>query len=51
MRLLTISTVAAHIDENLNDLRDFNSQNVRLSLQRARDEKEVKAVKAYYGLQ
>lgn len=50
-RIEIISTVAGHIDENLNDLRDFNSQNVRLSLQRARDEKEVKAVKIYYGLE
>ncbi len=42
--------VASHIDENLNDLRDFNSQNVRLSLQRSRDEQEVKQVKALYGI-
>jgi len=50
-RIEIIGNVAAHIDENLNDLRDFNSQNVRLSLQRARDEKEINVVKAYYGLQ
>jgi hypothetical protein len=50
-RIEIIGNVAARIDENLNDLRDFNSQNVRLSLQRARDEKEINAVKAYYGLQ
>jgi uncharacterized membrane-anchored protein YhcB (DUF1043 family) len=50
-RLEIISAVARHIDENLNDLRDFNSQNVRLSLQRAKDEQEVKRVKALYGIE
>ena len=49
-RLEIINAVASHIDENLNDLRDFNSQNVRLSLQRAKDEQEVKRVKAMYGI-
>lgn len=49
-RLEIISAVAGHIDENLNDLRDFNSQNVRLSLQRAKDEQEVKRVKTMYGI-
>lgn len=49
-RLEIISAVADHIDENLNDLRDFNSQNVRLSLQRSKDENEINAVKALYDL-
>lgn len=49
-RLEIINAVASHIDENLNDLRDFNSQNVRLSLQRSKDEQEVKRVKAMYGI-
>lgn len=49
-RLEIIGTVAAHIDENLNDLRDFNSQNVRLSLQRSKDEQEIERVKAMYGI-
>lgn len=50
-RLEIISSVAGHIDENLNDLRAFNSENAKLSLQRAKDEKEVARVKAMYGLQ
>ncbi len=50
-RLEIVHGVADHIDENLNDLREFNSQNVRLSLQRAKDEQEVQAVKTLYGLQ
>lgn len=49
-RLEITSRVAQHIDENLSDLRDFNSQNVRLSLQRAKDEQEIRTVKALYGL-
>lgn len=49
-RLEIISSVANHIDENLNDLRDFNSQNVRLSLQRSRDTQEIERVKAMYGI-
>lgn len=49
-RLEIIGAVANHIDENFNDLRDFNSQNVRLSLQRSKDENEVNAVKALYNL-
>lgn len=50
-RVEIISAVAGHIDENLNDLRDFNSQNVRLSLQRSKGEQEVKVVKVLYGIQ
>ncbi|MBN8788534.1 MAG: conjugal transfer protein TraI [Terrimonas sp.] len=49
-RLEIINRVAGAIDENLNDLRDFNSQNVRLSLQRSKDENEINAVKALYDL-
>ncbi len=50
-RLQIINSVAGHIDETLNDLRDFNGQNVRLSLQRAKDGQEIQNVKALYGLQ
>ena len=50
-RLEIISGVAGHIDETLNDLREFNAQNVKLSLQRAKDEHEVETVKALYRLQ
>lgn len=49
-RLEVISAVAVHIDENLNDLRDFNSQNVRLSLQRSGDLREIEEVKVMYGI-
>lgn len=49
-RIEIINRVAEAIDENLNDLRDFNSENVQLSLQRSKDENEVKSVKALYNL-
>lgn len=49
-RLEIINRVASSIDENLNDLRDFNGENVRLSLQRSKDGMEVKAVKLLYDL-
>lgn len=49
-RLEIIGAVADNIDENLNDLRNFNGQNVRLSLQRSKDEGEILSVKALYGL-
>lgn len=50
-RLGIIHEVASHMDETLNDLRDFNRQNALLSLQRSRDEQEAARVKAMYGIQ
>ena len=50
-RLEIISVAANNIDVTLNDLRDFNSQNVKLSLQRSKDEVEINTVKALYGIQ
>lgn len=50
-RLEIISVAANNIDVTLNDLRDFNSQNVKLSLQRSKDEAEINTVKALYGIQ
>ncbi|TXI87459.1 MAG: conjugal transfer protein TraI [Chryseobacterium sp.] len=49
-RLEIINGVTGLIDENLNDLREFNSQNMKLSIQRAKDEKDIKRVKALYGI-
>ena len=50
-RLVIINGVAGAIDENLADLRMFNAENVMLSLRRAKDEAEVKRIKAFYGIQ
>jgi len=49
-RLEIINSVASHIDENLNDLRDFNTQCIRLSLQRTKEESELETMRLYYGL-
>ncbi|ANH81697.1 conjugal transfer protein TraI [Niabella ginsenosidivorans] len=50
-RLEIINKAAEGIDETLGDLRMFNSQNVRLSLQRSKDLQEVQTVKALYGIE
>lgn len=49
-RLELLSTAGDRIDINFSDLRAYNRQNILLSLQRAKDEAEVDAVKKYYGL-
>jgi hypothetical protein len=49
-RLQIINGVAGHIDETLNDLRDFNRQNAILSVQRSKDQREAELVKAMYGI-
>jgi hypothetical protein len=48
-RLQVISSVAKQIDDNLNDLRDFNRQCIRLSFQRTKDENELKTMRRFYG--
>jgi hypothetical protein len=50
-RLEIISRAADAIDETLGDLRMFNSQNIRLSLQRSKDAQEVQVVKSFYGIE
>lgn len=50
-RLEIISRAAEGIDETLSDLRMFNNQNIRLSLQRSKDAQEVQVVKAFYGIE
>lgn len=49
-RLEFINTAADRIDRNYDDLRRFNRQNVLLSLQRAKGEKEVEQVRRLYGI-
>lgn len=50
-RLEIIARAAEGMDRTLGDLRLFNSQNIRLSLQRSKDLQEVQMVKALYGVQ
>src|ERR1041385_8387710 len=49
-RLEVINKVGDNVDRNYSDLQQFNNQNVRLSINRAKDENEVAAVKSLYGL-
>ncbi len=49
-RLELINTAADNMEQNLTDLRQFNNQNISLSLQRSRDQYEVNVVKALYGV-
>lgn len=50
-RLEIISQAAERIDAALSDLRSFNVQNTKLSLQRAKDLRDVESVKALYGIE
>lgn len=49
-RLEIINKAGDGIDKNLQDLQQFNNQNIQLSLNRAKDEHEVASVKKLYGL-
>ncbi len=49
-RLELINNAADQVDVNYSDLVEFNRQNTLLSLQRAKTETEVQAVKKLYGL-
>jgi len=49
-RLLLIHKASAGMQKNLNDLRQYNNNNVWLSLQRATDEQDKQNVKTLYGI-
>lgn len=49
-RLEAIHRASLGMQQNLNDLRQFNSGNARLSLLRAKDAQDRNAVKQLYGL-
>ncbi|MGC4038726.1 MAG: conjugal transfer protein TraI [Chitinophagaceae bacterium] len=50
-RMEIINQASLHIDQNLDDLRQFNVQNIKLSLQRAKEYNDVDVVKRLYGLE
>lgn len=50
-RLEIINSTATAMQKNLDDLRQFNSQNIVVSLERSRDEKDINVVKQLYGVQ
>lgn len=50
-RLEMINKIGDDIEQNYTDLRQFNDQNVQLSMMRAKDESEIDAVRKLYGIQ
>ena len=50
-RLEIINKASDNIDQNLSDLRQFNQDNIKISLQRVKDQNDVDVVKKLYGLQ
>ena len=49
-RLEVIHDAADNMERNLDDLRQFNQQNIRASLQRAKEKKDIDVIKQLYGL-
>lgn len=49
-RLEIINKAGDNIDKNYRDLQQFNNQNIQLSMNRAKDEHEILALKKLYGL-
>lgn len=50
-RLDIINKAAEVMQQNYDDLQQFNVQNIRVSLQRSKDEHDINIVKQLYGLQ
>jgi len=50
-RLEVINKAGDNIEQNYADLKQFNNQNIQLSMNRAKDEHEVLVVKQLYGLE
>lgn len=49
-RLELLNETADHVDQNYDDLRQFNRENVKLSIQRSRTAIEAATVKKLYGI-
>ena len=49
-RLELIEQAADRLEQNYSDLREFNAQNVQLSLQRAKERNNLQTVQQLYGL-
>lgn len=50
-RLELINKVGDDIDQNYADLQQFNDENVMLSMNRAKDEADIEAVRKLYGIE
>ena len=49
-RMEIINTASDNIEQNIADLRQFNQENIKVSLQRAKDKNDIDVVKKLYGL-
>lgn len=49
-RLELINKAIDHLDENYNDLHQFNNQGIQLSLQRSKDLSDTRSIKKLYGI-
>lgn len=49
-RMELIHQTSKGVDQNYNDLKQFNNETIMLSLQRAKDENDIQATKNLYGL-
>jgi hypothetical protein len=49
-RLELINHASDHLDENYNDLHQFNNQGIQLSLQRSKDLSDTQSIKKLYGI-
>jgi hypothetical protein len=50
-RLDIIHTAGNNIEQNITDLRQFNQQNIKISLQRSKERNDINVVKKLYGLE
>lgn len=50
-RLVIINSASDNIEQNLTDLRQFNQQNIRISLQRSKEKNDIDVVKKLYGIE
>lgn len=50
-RLDIIHTACYNIEQNITDLRQFNQQNIKISLQRSKERNDIDVVKKLYGLE
>jgi len=49
-RMEIINTASDNIEQNIADLRQFNQENIKVSLQRSKDKNDIDVVKKLYGL-
>ena len=49
-RIEIIHTASDNMEQNITDLRQFNQQNITISLQRSKEKNDIEVVRKLYGL-